>query len=124
MEIDFETAKKKALKIEDALIEVLLVDTPSLYVAYFLAKHKPIHPVIISVMAFAMRIISAALFFSGHLFYGGIFSFCGLFLDCLDGKVARITQKDIVLQGTVDFLLDQIAFMGMAFGLSLYSIKT
>ena len=123
MKIDFETAKKRALKKEDAWVEVLLVDTMTLPIAYFLGKHKPIHPVIVSIVAFVMRMAGAALFFSGHLFYGGVFSFGGFFLDGLDGKLARITQKHIVFHGVVDFLLDQIAFMGMAFGFASYAIR-
>ena len=103
------------LKGQDAPAEVILVDPITLPIAYLLANLK-VHPLLITLLAFIFRIGGGILFITNGLAIGAIFSIIGFYLDGIDGKIARIRHLDEELHGTIDFLLDQIAFAFMGIG--------
>ena len=118
------TGKKNqqtALKEQDAFVEVLVVDPLTLPVAQGLAKFRT-HPLVITVFAFIARITAAYLLMVNMTTWGAIFACIGLLLDGIDGKIARIRHKDEELHGTIDFLLDQIAFTAMGLGILIWSV--
>lgn len=116
-----DTKDTSALKPRDALAEVILVDPITLPIAKALAKLE-VHPLVITMLAFAFRIACACLFVLNHLALAAICSIIGFYLDGIDGKVARIRHVDEDLHGAVDFLLDQVAFATMGIGALIWTI--
>jgi len=119
------TDKKKqqtALKQQDAPIEVLIVDQITLPIAQVSARLR-IHPLVVTAFAFIARIAAAYLFMLNMTMGGAIFACIGFLLDGIDGKIARIRHVDEELHGTVDFLLDQVAFAVMAIGALIWSVS-
>ena len=121
--IPYAAAKQRALKKSDAWTEVLFCDPITLPIAYLLANYTRAHPLHVTLLAFVSRLAAAALFYHGWLLYGGVCAIIGFQLDGIDGKLARILQKDVTLHGTLDFILDQVAFMAMIIGVGLYAIR-
>ncbi len=113
--------QQTALKQQDAPIEVLIVDPITLPIAQVLARFR-IHPLVITIFAFISRITAAYLLMLNMTMYGAIFACIGFLLDGIDGKIARIRHVDEELHGTVDFLLDQVAFAAMGIGVVIWSV--
>lgn len=97
------------LKRLDAPVEVLIIDPITLPIAQALADIK-IHPLVVTFFAFVFRLIAAYFFVFSFNYLGSLFAFLGFVLDGIDGKIARIRHIDEELHGTIDFLLDQVAF--------------
>ncbi len=109
--------QQTVLKQQDAPVEVLIVDPITLPIAQVLARFQ-IHPLVVTAFAFITRITAAYLLMLNMTMYGAIFACIGFLLDGVDGKIARIRHVDEELHGTVDFLLDQVAFAVMAIGVT------
>jgi len=122
--ISYLFARQRALKEMDAWSEVFFCDPITLPIAYLLANYTKVRPLQVTMLAFAFRLSAAVFFYYGWLIYAGIFAIIGFLLDGIDGKLARILGEDETLRGTVDFVLDQMAFMAMVLGFALYSIKS
>lgn len=110
------------LKSQDAPTEVLLVDPVTLPIARKLASLN-VHPLTITAFAFIFRMAGAVLFATNYLAVGAVASIIGFYLDGIDGKIARLRKLDQELHGTVDFLLDQVAFAAMGIGALIWSLN-
>lgn len=117
-----ERQQQTALKQQDAPIEVLVVDPITLPVARLLAKFR-IHPLHITALAFLARIVAAYMLMLNMTIGGAIFACLGFLWDGIDGKIARIRHIDEELHGTVDFLLDQVAFTVLGLGIVIWSVS-
>jgi phosphatidylglycerophosphate synthase len=117
-----EYKSNEALKGQDALAEVFLVDPITLPIAKFLAKLK-VHPLVITFFALIFRLAGAVLFIVNLPDIGAISSIVGFYLDGIDGKIARIRHLDEELHGTMDFLLDQTAFGFLGVGALVWAIN-
>lgn len=99
----------KILKSKDAWFEVILVDPITLILSKFLIKLKT-NPILLTFIAFFLRILAGILFLFSHFIFGAILAYLGILFDGMDGKVARGLKKFTLKQGTLDFILDQMAF--------------
>lgn len=117
MEPDFnKNNHNSVLKGQDAPAEVIFVDPITLPIARHLAKYKWLHPLHVTLLAFIFRSSAALLFVLGLHVYGAVASIIGFYLDGIDGKIARVRHVDEEIHGTIDFLLDQVAFGIMGTG--------
>ena len=116
-----ESHRSYGLKKQDAFSEIVIVDPITLPIARVLATLK-VHPITVTIFAFLARLIAAGFFIYGFGAYGAISSIIGFFLDGIDGKIARLRQLDEELHGTVDFLMDQVAFGAMGVGALIWAV--
>ncbi len=59
----------------------------------FFSKRKILTPNQITLIAFLFRIITAIMFLQRYFIWGSIFYYLAYVLDCVDGSVARLTNK-------------------------------
>lgn len=100
------------LKSLDAWTEVFISDPLTNPIAIRLSKIKHIHPLQISAISQFLKLLGAALYFFSpnlNIILPPILFFCGILVDSMDGKVARLTGKSIRVHGTFDFMSDQIS---------------
>jgi phosphatidylglycerophosphate synthase len=109
--------KQPLLKEYDAWTEVMLVDPLTTRIALWVTRVAPIGPLPITAAAAALKLCGAGWFFSGHMLVGAIFIVLGILGDGIDGKVARITGKQVRVHGTLDFLTDQVTLVIVLSGL-------
>lgn len=107
------------LKSKDAWMEVILIDPIALPISKVLIKKK-INPLIITLFSFLFRVSAGISFFLGYFLISALLAYIGLLLDGMDGKVARGLDKFTIKQGTLDFVLDQIAFVIIIFFMFLH----
>lgn len=112
-----------ALKPSDAWVEVLAIDPITLPIARLVSRISWVHPLHFTILALTVRLLAAWQFAFASLFFGGAFAFGGMLFDGLDGKVARIKQKMIVIHGTTDVILDQFANSVMALALMVRMLR-
>ena len=115
-------------KKRDAWWTVLLVDPVATPLVRLTAKYTRITPNQITWGAFLLGLVSAAFFAFGDwrwLIAGAFVYHLSFILDCMDGKVARLTGQGSVFGAWLDFVFDRIrvAVCGVAlpagFGLTL-----
>ena len=77
-----------------------------------------IHPHVITAAGFLLSVFSAALFWRGYFFWGGVILIVSGACDVLDGKLARSTNRTsrfgAVLDSSVDRYTEIFVFMGLA----------
>jgi len=61
----------------------------------------------ITVIGFAVSLLSAYLFYTRHQFWGGVLLLIAGLFDILDGAVAKITGKTTKLGGVLDSVMDR-----------------
>ncbi|MBM7169763.1 CDP-alcohol phosphatidyltransferase family protein [Streptomyces sp. G44] len=101
-------------KKRDAWWTVLLVDPVATPLVRFTAMHTRITPNQITWGAFLLGLGSAACFAFGDwkwLALGAVIYHLSFILDCMDGKVARLTGQGSVFGAWLDFVFDRIRVM-------------
>ncbi|WP_309030389.1 CDP-alcohol phosphatidyltransferase family protein [Streptomyces alfalfae] len=101
-------------KKRDAWWTVLLVDPVATPLVRFTAMRTNITPNQITWGAFLMGLGSAACFAFGDwqwLVLGAVIYHVSFVLDCMDGKVARLTGQGSVFGAWLDFVFDRIRVM-------------
>lgn len=99
-------------KARDAWWTVLLVDPVALRLVAWSARHRWITPNRLTVVAFLVTVGAAAAYAQGSrwwLIAGAAAYHVAFVLDCVDGKLARLTGTGSVLGQWLDFMLDRIA---------------
>jgi len=91
------------------VVEVLLIDYPTLRLAEALSKRWTVPPLAFTALALLARILAAVAFVEGLLPWGAIGVFAGMLFDGTDGKLARIQSHDAERVGALDFISDQVA---------------
>jgi phosphatidylglycerophosphate synthase len=81
-----------------------------------LAKIK-VHPNVITILTIPFAFVAAFFFFNNMLIYGAVFFFISFLLDCADGTLARLTNKQSEFGEKLDKYTDRINNFAMYFGL-------
>ena len=119
--------RRLAVRNPDAWWVVLVIDPIALPVLALLARMPRVTPLRITAVGSLIGAGSIAAFFSGHLVLGAVLFELRYFLDCLDGKLARVrgqvsdrgafadVSADVVLIGATMVALGwRMAFRGIA----------
>jgi len=107
-------------KKRDAWWTVLLVDPVATPLVRQVALRTRITPNQITWGAFLLGLVSAACFALGDwrwLIAGAVVYHLSFILDCMDGKVARLTGQGSVFGAWLDFVFDRIRVMACAVAL-------
>lgn len=107
-------------KKRDAWWTVLLVDPVATPLVRLTAMRTRITPNQITWGAFLLGLVSAAFFALGDwrwLIAGAVVYHLSFILDCMDGKVARLTGTGSVFGAWLDFVFDRIRVMACAVAL-------
>ncbi|MFH8489570.1 CDP-alcohol phosphatidyltransferase family protein [Streptomyces longisporoflavus] len=107
-------------KKRDAWWTVILVDPVATPLVRWTAMRTRITPNQITWGAFLLGLVSAAFFAMGDwqwLVVGAVVYHCSFILDCMDGKVARLTGTGSVFGAWLDFVFDRIRVMACAVAL-------
>ncbi|QSB14261.1 CDP-alcohol phosphatidyltransferase family protein [Natronosporangium hydrolyticum] len=101
-------------KVRDSWWTVLLVDPVAGRLVRVAAGRAWITPNRLTITAFLLGMGSAAAFLTGQpgwLIVGALLYHVGFTIDCIDGKLARLTGSGSVFGGWLDFFLDRIRVM-------------
>ncbi|MFJ6571090.1 CDP-alcohol phosphatidyltransferase family protein [Streptomyces sp. NPDC091292] len=107
-------------KKRDAWWTVLLVDPVATPLVRVTAKWTRITPNQITWAALLLGLVSAGFFAMGDwrwLIVGAVLYHVSFILDCMDGKVARLTGRGSVFGAWLDYIFDRIRVMACAIAL-------
>jgi phosphatidylglycerophosphate synthase len=97
---------ERALKPVDSWWTVFAVDPLAMRVLPTLLRVSWLTPNVVTGVAFVVGGVSVALFATGHLVAGALVYELRFFLDCLDGKIARVQGSGSLLGAAFDRLAD------------------
>lgn len=98
----------RAVKPVDCWWTVAAVDPVAMRVLPPLVRRQWVTPNGITAFAFAVGAVSVALFATGHLLAGAVVYELRFFLDCLDGKLARVRRTSSPFGAAFDRLADAL----------------
>ncbi|MFD3493639.1 CDP-alcohol phosphatidyltransferase family protein [Streptomyces sp. NPDC058690] len=107
-------------KKRDAWWTVLLVDPVATPLVRFVARRTRITPNQITWGALLLGLVAAACFVKGDWYWliaGALLYHLSFILDCMDGKVARLTGQGSVFGAWLDYIFDRIRVMACAVAL-------
>jgi phosphatidylglycerophosphate synthase len=114
--------RHRALKRRDAWWVVLVIDPLALPVLAVLARLSSVTPMRLTVLGAALGVAAVASFGTGLLILGAILFELRFFVDCLDGKLARVrgmtSQRGAFLDLTMDVVLISSAMGALGWHLS------
>ncbi len=85
---------EKVLKKKDAWWTVLVIDRIAIPLTIFTANHLPfLTPNFFTLLSLIISLSAAYSFFSGHMLMGALLYELAFLFDCIDGKLAGLTQK-------------------------------
>jgi len=99
---------KKALKERDSWWTVLVIDPIAIRFTYLFANYTSISPNLVSFFSLLASLVSSYLFFRGYLVYGAFVYELAFLLDCVDGKLASLTDRQSSLGSLFDRLFDRL----------------
>ncbi|BBC32057.1 putative membrane protein [Streptomyces graminofaciens] len=117
---DLAEVRRITQKKRDAWWTVLLVDPVATPLVRLTAKYTRITPNQLTWGAFVLGLVSAAFFALGDwrwLVAGAVVYHLSFILDCMDGKVARLTGQGSVFGAWLDFVFDRIRVAACAVAL-------
>ena len=100
--------RDRAVKPIDCWWTVGVIDPVAVRVLPSLVGRRSITPNGITAVAFVVGAVSVGLFATGHLVAGAICYELRFFLDCLDGKLARVRRQSSPFGAAFDRLADSI----------------
>ncbi|MDQ1747664.1 MAG: hypothetical protein QOD07_1927 [Frankiaceae bacterium] len=100
--------RRRAVKPIDCWWTVAVVDPVAVRVLPWVAGRRSVTPNRITAVAFVVGCVSVGLFATGHLVAGALCYELRFFLDCLDGKLARVRQVSSAFGAAFDRLADSI----------------
>ncbi|MBO0828828.1 MAG: CDP-alcohol phosphatidyltransferase family protein [Streptosporangiales bacterium] len=98
-------------KARDAWWTVLLVDPLAAPAVRFLANHTRVTPNQLSLLAFVLGLGSAGAFLGAQyrwLVLGAVLFYLAFYVDCIDGKIARLKGTGSTWGQWLDFIFDRI----------------
>jgi phosphatidylglycerophosphate synthase len=99
---------RSAAKSVDAWWTVLVIDPVAIRLLPALSRFSFVTPLRITLVAGALSGLSVAAFATGHLIAGALLFELSFFVDCLDGKLARLRGETSALGAFLDQFLDVI----------------
>jgi len=100
--------RQRAVKPIDCWWTVVAVDPVAVRVLPWIVGRRRITPNRITALAFAVGAVAVGLFGTGHLVAGALCYELRFFLDCLDGKVARVRRESSAFGAAFDRLADGV----------------
>lgn len=98
-------------KKRDAWWTVLVVDPLASRIALLVANHTRITPNQLTLISFGLGIAAACVFLEGSyafLALGAALYHISFVIDCVDGKVARLTGRGSIFGSWMDYVLDRV----------------
>ncbi len=92
------------LKERDSWWTVLVIDPIAVRLTYWFADNTSITPNIVSAVSLAFTLLSSYLFYRGFLWQGALIYEVSFLFDCIDGKLARLQNR----QSAVGYLFDRL----------------
>lgn len=80
-------------------------------------------PNAITLLGFAVCVVSAYLVASGWLLWGGIAFLVGSILDLMDGALARLTGQETPFGALLDSVFDRLGEAALFVGLGIYALR-
>lgn len=116
---------RRTFKVRDAWWTTVLVDPLAAPVIRLLANRTRVTPNQLSVLAFAFGLGAAGAFLAGGrlwLVAGGVLFYLAFYIDCMDGKIARLKGTGSTWGQWMDFIFDRfrIFFCMLALVLGQY----
>lgn len=100
--------RARAVKPIDCWWTVAVIDPAAVRVLPWIVRRRSITPNRITAIAFVVGGVSVGLFAAGHLVAGAICYELRFFLDCLDGKLARVRGESSPFGAAFDRLADSL----------------
>ncbi len=113
---------RKAAKEHDTVFTVFVVD-PVIRLVLPLVLRTGLSPNTITVSSFGLSILSAWLMFTGHLILGGLCFVTWYVADCIDGKVARLTDKCTKFGWWLDAFTDRLGTAIVLLALAVHNLR-
>jgi phosphatidylglycerophosphate synthase len=117
---DLAEVRRLVQKKRDAWWTVLLVDPVATPLVRLVAKRTRITPNQITWGALLLGLVAAGCFLQGDwqwLIIGAVVYHVSFILDCMDGKVARLTGQGSVFGAWLDYIFDRVRVMACAVAL-------
>jgi phosphatidylglycerophosphate synthase len=105
-EREHRATPRPIVKPIDSWWTVLVIDPVAVRLVPLLARRRWLNPTRITLTAFVLGLISAALFLEGPLWLAAVLFELRFLLDCLDGKLARHTGTSSVFGAALDNACD------------------
>ena len=80
-------------------------------------------PNAITLLGFAVCVVSACLVASGWLLWGGVAFLAGSILDLMDGALARLTGRETPFGALLDSVFDRLGEAALFVGLGIYALR-
>jgi phosphatidylglycerophosphate synthase len=112
--------RARTCKDRDSWWTVLLVDPLAVRLVRLVAPYRWITPNRLTIAAFGLGLGAAACFWQqspGWLIAGALLFHAGFVLDCMDGKVARLTGNGSVFGAWMDYVFDRFRVVACTAGL-------
>lgn len=116
--------RSRALKSRDAWWTVLVVDPIALPVLSVLVRVPAVTPIGITTVGAAVGLAAIISFLAGHLVLGAVLFELRFFLDCLDGKLARLRGLASARGAFLDLTMDVVLVSGAMAGLGWHLRNT
>ncbi|HEY3006387.1 MAG TPA: CDP-alcohol phosphatidyltransferase family protein, partial [Kribbellaceae bacterium] len=114
--------RHRALKTRDAWWTVLVIDPLAVRVLPVLVSAPAVTPMRMTGLAAVLGAGSVALFCTGHVVLGAVLFELRFFVDCLDGKLARIRGVASARGAFADLTADVVLVSGAIAGLGWYLV--
>ncbi len=115
-----KTDLKKVLKKKDAWWTVLVIDRIAIPLTLFTANYLPfISPNTFTILSLLVSLTAAYSFFNGHMLQGVLLYELAFLFDCIDGKLASLTQKQSLKGLWLDKIADKLRLFFNTVALSL-----
>ncbi len=112
----------KAIKKKDTVVTVFLVD-PLIRIVLPSFLRLKATPNQVTVLSFATSLLNAWLFYAGHTVVAGVVFFLWYAIDCIDGKIARLTNRCTSFGQWLDLFTDRLGTSLVVFGLAGYYLR-
>jgi hypothetical protein len=112
----------RATKKSDTLLTVFVVD-PLIRLVIPVALRLGLSPNQVTMIGAAVSLLTAWLFLNGSLAIGGLLFFIWYVIDCIDGKIARITNRCTQFGYWLDVFSDRLGTGIVIFALGVHYLR-
>jgi len=112
----------RATKKSDTLFTVFIVD-PLIRLVIPIPLRLGLSPNQVTMIGSVISLLTAWQFLRGHLALGGFLYFAWYVSDCIDGKIARITNRSTQFGYWLDLFTDRLGTAITIFALGVYQLR-